>query len=82
MVEEEYITVDPGVETFRGYAEALDKAINNDGGIAIPFIAFAKAAGADVDKLIKAEEFENFLLEAAAEYSAAIKKHRTHPGQF
>lgn len=75
MNEKDYVKVEPHEETFRGYAIALDKEIEAGGSIAIPFIAFAKMSGADVDKVFTKEDFEEIMDATAAEFGLVIKKH-------
>ena len=74
MEDKEYTKVAPKDETFRGYAFALDQELEFEGSLAIPFIAFAKMAGADVDKVFVKEDFERFMSQTAAEYGAEVKK--------
>lgn len=81
MNEEDYVKVDPQFETFRGYITALDNELEAHGLIAIPFIAFAKMSGADVDKVFVKEDFERFLNETASEYGAEVKKHDCDPSE-
>ena len=73
MDEKEYVKVAPKDETFRGYAFALDEQLEAGGSVAIPFIAFAKMSGADVDKVFVKEDFERFMSSTAAEYGAEVK---------
>jgi hypothetical protein len=73
MEEKQYVEVAPEDETFRGYAMALDRELEAEGSVAIPFIAFAKMAGADVDKVFVKEDFERFMGLTAAEYGAEVK---------
>lgn len=74
MNEKEYVKVAPVDETFRGYAFALDQQLEAGGSVAIPFIAFAKMAGADVDKVFLKEDFERFMSPTADDYGAEVKK--------
>lgn len=75
MNEQDYVKIDPLQETFRGYAIALDNEMEAGGSLAIPFIAFAKMSGANVDKVFVKEDFDKFMDETAAEFGAAIIKH-------
>jgi hypothetical protein len=74
METKEYVKVAPVDETFRGYAFVLDEQLEAGGSVAIPFIAFAKMAGADVDKVFLKEDFERFMSPTAQEYHAEVKK--------
>lgn len=82
MSEPEFTPVAPKVESFRGYITELDIQLEAYGGIAIPFIAFARMSGADVDKVFVKEDFENFMELAANEYDSTITKHNEIPGSF
>ena len=79
MNSENYVGIEPKTETFRGYITALDLEIEAHGSIAIPFIAFAKYSGADVDKVIANEDFERIMNETAEEFGAEIIKHDGFP---
>lgn len=76
---EDFIKVEPDAETFRGFAVALDRALDARGSIAIPFIAFAKISGADVDKVFIKEEFERVMDETAREFGSKVVKHDVFP---
>jgi hypothetical protein len=79
MSSNDYVKVEPNVETFRGYVIALDHELDAMGTIAIPFIAFAKMSGADVDKVFVKEDFERFMDETAQEFGGEVIKHDHFP---
>jgi hypothetical protein len=82
MNEHEQVFIETNEESFRGYIWALDNELDAKGSVAIPFIAFAKMSGADVDKVFVKTDFEKYMAESAAEYSMTIKKHSDRPGSF
>lgn len=74
-MEKEYVKVEPDTETFRGYAAAIDRELEAGGEIAVPFIAFAKMSGADVDHVFVKDDFERHFAETAAEFGMQVIKH-------
>ena len=73
MSEKTKIT--PQVESFRGYISALDTEFEAGGSIAIPFIAFARACGANVDEVLDKTKLNVYMDMTAAEYGTSVIKH-------
>lgn len=82
MNENDYLKIVTPDETFRGYALALDAHLEAGGTFAIPFIAFAKMSGANVDKVFVKEDFENHMEQTAAEYNGTVRSAETPGGIY
>jgi hypothetical protein len=62
----------PEVESFRGYITDLDKTIEAHGSVMIPFLAFARSCGADVDQVIDKQKLKVYMDLTAQEYGAKV----------
>lgn len=72
---DEKTKITPVVESFRGYISALDAEFQASGSIAIPFIAFARACGANVDEILDKRKLDVYMDMTAAEYGTTVTKH-------
>jgi len=70
--ENSKIPIMPQTETLRGYLTALDQEIEARGSILIPFLAFARSVGANVDQVIDKEKLNVYMDLTAREYNATV----------
>lgn len=66
------IPIMPQMETLRGYLTALDQEVEASGSILIPFLAFARSVGANVDQIIDKEKLNVYMDLTAKEYNAKV----------